>query len=94
MRNTHDCLADNIHSVTALEQRIQRSIPDTAVLQRITEKHPIRVTPYYLDLIDWDDPDDPIRKIAIPSSGEQNLSGSFDTSGERHNTKLPGPQLP
>lgn len=92
MKNTHDCLADSIRSVAALEQQIQRSIPDTSVLRSIAEKHPLRVTPYYLDLIDWDDPDDPIRKIAIPSSGEQNMSGSFDTSGELHNTKLPGLQ--
>ena len=92
MTNTHDCLADGIRSVSALERQIQRPIPDTSVLRSITKKHPIRVTPYYLDLIDWDDPDDPIRKIAIPSSGEQNMSGSFDTSGELHNTKLPGLQ--
>ena len=92
MSKTHDSLADSIRSVSALEQQIQRPIPDTSVLRSIEEKHPLRVTPYYLDLIDWDDPDDPIRKIAIPSVGEQNMSGSFDTSGELHNTKLPGLQ--
>jgi len=37
----------------------------------------MRVTHYYLDLIDWDDPQDPIRKIAIPSLGEQKRSGTF-----------------
>ena len=33
-------------------------------------KFPMRVTPYYLSLIDWDDPNDPIRKQAIPSKEE------------------------
>jgi lysine 2,3-aminomutase len=52
----------------------------------------MRVTPYYFSLIDWSNPDDPIRKIAIPSLNELNLEGSYDTSGESENTKLQGLQ--
>ena len=52
----------------------------------------MQVTPYYLSLIDWSNPDDPIRKMAIPSLGELNLQGSYDTSGEAENTKLQGLQ--
>jgi lysine 2,3-aminomutase len=61
-------------------------------LKEITERHPMRVTPYYMSLIDWDDPDDPIRKMAIPSVNEFSLDGSYDTSGEAENTKLSGLQ--
>jgi KamA family protein len=43
-------------------------------------------------LIDWNDPNDPIRKIAIPSIEELNLEGVYDTSGEAENTKMPGLQ--
>ena len=50
----------------------------------------MRVTPYYMSLINWDDPDDPIRKMAIPSMDEFNLEGSYDTSGEAENTKMVG----
>ena len=52
----------------------------------------MRITPYYLSLINWDDPDDPIRKMAIPSLNESNLEGSYDTSGESENTKMAGLQ--
>jgi KamA family protein len=93
MKKTHDCLRDSIHTVNALEQRLQRKIPDAKAVRQVAEKYPLRITDYYLKLINWDDPDDPIRKIAIPSCGEENVSsGSFDTSGELHNTKLRGLQ--
>jgi KamA family protein len=61
-------------------------------LQNIINRHPMRVTPYYLSLIDWNDPFDPIRKMAIPSKDEFNLQGSYDTSGEVENTKMLGLQ--
>lgn len=37
----------------------------------------MRVTPYYFSLIDWSNPDDPIRKMAIPSLDELNLEVIF-----------------
>jgi lysine 2,3-aminomutase len=52
----------------------------------------MQVTPYYFSLIDWSNPDDPIRKMVIPSLNELNLEGSYDTSGELENTKLRGLQ--
>jgi KamA family protein len=61
-------------------------------LRKVIARHPMRVTPYYLSLIDWRDPDDPIRKMAIPSVEELSLKGSYDTSGEAENTKLRGLQ--
>lgn len=52
----------------------------------------MRISPYYLSLIDWNDPDDPIRKMAVPSDEEMNLEGFYDTSGEAENTKMHGLQ--
>lgn len=52
----------------------------------------MRVPPYYLSLIDPDDPNDPVRAMALPSVDELNLMGSYDTSGEKDNTKMPGLQ--
>jgi len=40
-----------------------------------------------MSLIDWDDPDDPIGKMAIPSMEEFNLQGSYDINGEEKNRK-------
>ncbi len=50
------------------------------------------ITRYYMTLIDPHDPDDPIRKMAVPDAGELDLSGSYDPCGEIDNTKLPGLQ--
>ena len=50
------------------------------------------ITPYYLGLIDPNDPDDPIRKMAVPAPIEEEEGGSFDTSGEQSNTRVPGLQ--
>jgi KamA family protein len=52
----------------------------------------MRISPYYLSLIDWNDPDDPIRKMAVPSVEELSLEGIYDTSGETENTVVPGLQ--
>jgi KamA family protein len=41
-----------------------------------------RTNSYYLSLIDWDDPDDPIRRIIIPSYDEMLCTGSMDASLE------------
>ena len=43
-------------------------------------------------LIDPNDPDDPIRKMAVPAPIEEEEGGSFDTSGEQSNTRVPGLQ--
>lgn len=58
----------------------------------LLKDYPMAVTPYYLSLIDFDDPNDPIRKMAIPSLAETVLDGSFDTSGEAGNTVVEGLQ--
>lgn len=65
---------------------------ETAKLKQIIERYPMSVPRYYLSLINKDDPDDPIRKLCIPSISETDMSGSFDTSGEADNTVIVGLQ--
>ncbi len=65
---------------------------DRAVIEPILKRAPMAVPPYYLSLIDFSDPHDPIRKLAIPSLLEASREGSLDTSGEASNTVLPGLQ--
>ena len=60
--------------------------------RQIAERYPMMITPYYLSLVDKDDPDDPIARMCIPSADEFVPGGSFDTSGEASNTKLEGLQ--
>lgn len=61
-------------------------------LKKITEKYVFRVNEYYLNLIDWNDPNDPIRKLVIPNEGELSEYGRWDASDEDTNYVVPGCQ--
>jgi lysine 2,3-aminomutase len=61
-------------------------------LKKITEKYVFRVNDYYLSLIDWNDPNDPIRKLVIPNEGELAEYGRWDASDEATNYVVPGCQ--
>ena len=65
---------------------------DEAALEKLLDEYPMRIPEYYLDLIDFSDPNDPIRMMSVPSLDETDRDGSFDTSGEQSNTRLPGMQ--
>ncbi len=56
----------------------------------ICAKYPFRTNPYYLSLIFWDDPNDPIRKIIIPSPEELKGNGKLDASDEKKYTVIQG----
>jgi KamA family protein len=61
-------------------------------LDRVTRRYPMKIPAYYMNLIDPRDPEDPIRKMAVPSPDELDGDGSLDTSGEAQNTVIPGLQ--
>ncbi len=49
-----------------------------------------RTNEYYISLINWDDPGDPIRKIVIPDIRETDTWGDLDASNEKRYTRIPG----
>ncbi len=59
-------------------------------LKEVTDTFPFRSNDYYLSLIDWDDPEDPIRKIAIPDPAELEEWGNLDASQESAYMVAPG----
>jgi KamA family protein len=61
-----------------------------AEIEAVTERYAFRANTYYLGLIDWDDPDDPIRRIIIPAAEELADWGRLDASNEHAYTKVPG----
>lgn len=81
-----------INSVEELKEHIKLSKKEETKLKEIEKIHPIRITRYYLSLINKKDPKDPIRQIIIPSIDEFDTTGSYDTSGEHENTKTVGLQ--
>ena len=86
------CQNDRIATLEQLKTNLNISPQIEKKLQRVLQAHPMLITPHYASLIDWTDPQDPIMKMAVPSCEELNLEGSYDTSGEAENTKLPGLQ--
>lgn len=56
------------------------------------ERFPMMVPVGYADLIDWQDPHDPLRQLVLPTADEDNADGSLDTSGEAISTIIPGLQ--
>ena len=92
MNKWQSLLANGYRTIESLPESITFSENEKSSLKQIQEQYPVFTNPYYLSLIDPSDPDDPIRKMSLPSIEELNKAGSFDTSGEQHNTVLPGLQ--
>jgi L-lysine 2,3-aminomutase len=87
-----DEFRNNITTVEDLAEFVDISRAEKTRLKRIIDRHPMSITKYYASLIDWNDPDDPLRKMTIPSDGELDISGIYDQSGEQQSTKLTGLQ--
>ena len=86
-------LQDNITSAAQLREFRQLSEEEERRMDAILHKYPMRVTRYYLSLVDWDNyEEDPIYRLCVPTIREDDLTGSLDTSGESSNTKMPGLQ--
>lgn len=76
-----------ITSLNAIEGLAE---PERAGLAQVTDKYKFRANEYYLSLIDWDDPDDPIRNLIIPNMHELDEWGRLDPSNECAYTVMPG----
>lgn len=78
--------------ITDIGKINQLSPQEQEELRPITDKFVFRVNDYYLNLIDWEDPGDPIRKLVIPNTGELREYGRWDASDEDTNYVVPGCQ--
>ena len=85
-------LAQGYHDIAQLQGILSLTDSEVESLKPVQDKYPLFVNPYYLSLIDSFNPEDPIRKMCIPSIQELDVDGSIDTSGEKSNTVLPGLQ--
>jgi len=75
---------------TSLENLSQLDSAQKQAISAVTAKFAFRANDYYLSLIDWTDPDDPIRRLIIPSLDELDEGGRLDPSDEHSYTILPG----
>ena len=83
---------NRITSVRGLAKLIPLSSKELAELNLVITRYPFAVTPYYLSLIDLDNPNDPIRKQAIPCFDEIAMSdmGEEDPLEEKRDSVVPG----
>lgn len=61
-------------------------------LREVTQRYVFRANDYYLGLIDWNDPNDPIRQLIIPRLEELHDWGRLDASDEAAVSVAPGVQ--
>lgn len=85
-------LKKSITNIDQLAEILHLSNEQKEQYKAVIERFPMMITPYYLSLVDTNNPHDPIGKMCIPSLDEFNQEGSFDTSGEATNTKMEGLQ--
>ncbi|KPV59614.1 radical SAM protein [Paenibacillus sp. A3] len=78
--------------ITDMDKIPQIPLQEREKLKPITEKFVFRVNDYYLSLINWNDPNDPIKKLVIPNEGELMEYGRWDASDEDTNYVVPGCQ--
>lgn len=96
MRNMNttwqELLKNSIRDVKGLSGVLSLDESETEQLEKIIEKYPLCINPYYLGLVNKNDPHDPIRKMCVPDLHEFSEGGQADTSGEADNTVIQGMQ--
>ncbi len=78
--------------VRRLDQVEQLTAQERDRLGPVSARYVFRANDYYLGLIDWDDPDDPIRQLIIPREEELIEWGKLDASNEEAVTVAHGVQ--
>ena len=79
-----------IKYLTKLEQIPQLSEKEREEMQKVNDKFVFRTNDYYQSLINWEDPNDPIKRIIMPDVEELNEWGQLDASNEEKYTKVHG----
>ena len=76
--------------VRDLTELAQISEDERRRLEPVTRRYAFAANRYYLSLVNWADPDDPIRRIVVPDEGELQPWGRLDPSEEAAYTVMPG----
>jgi lysine 2,3-aminomutase len=73
-----------------LEQVQELDMIEKEQLKAVTDTFVFRTNDYYQSLIDWNDPNDPIRHIVMPQMAELQEFGQWDASDEASYTVMKG----
>jgi KamA family protein len=83
---------DKVKYIKDINQITEIPVRERKRLEKVTRKFMFRTNDYYQKLINWDDPNDPIRRIVIPMEEELSAEGRLDASGEEEYRIMPGLQ--
>ena len=81
-----------VRYVRNLSQIAELPAEERALLERVSQNYVFRANDYYLSLIDWSNPLDPIRQLVIPRVEELKDWGRLDASNEQSITVARGVQ--
>lgn len=81
-----------VRYITRIDEVTQMSNRQRDSLEEVGSAFAFRASDYYLNLVDWNDPCDPIRQLIIPRPEELHGAGSLDPSNEAANTIALGVQ--
>lgn len=81
-----------VRYITRLSQIEGLSEQERKRLEAVAERYAFRLNEYYVKLINWDDPDDPLRRLVVPAESELNDWGRLDASFESDYTPVRGCQ--
>jgi lysine 2,3-aminomutase len=84
------CAGGHPAYLTRLTQVPELNEAERADLQAVTDRFAFRSNDYYQRLIDWSDPQDPIRRIIMPDASELIDWGTLDASQEATFMVAPG----
>ena len=85
-------LRNSFTTAEALSRVMTLSDDEKNTLQRLKNRLPLRVTPYYLSLIYYSEPGTPLRRAMIPTSGEMKITEAekADPLDETGSSPVPG----
>ncbi len=78
--------------ITRLDQLERLTAAERRRLGPVADRYAFRLNEYYEKLINWDDPNDPLRRLVVPHEQELLEWGRLDASEEASYTPVRGCQ--
>ncbi|MEO0935920.1 MAG: KamA family radical SAM protein, partial [Cyanobacteria bacterium J06641_2] len=91
-KNWRDELIESLKLSSSAENWLSLDDSDKQRVNQAKQRFPVMVPVGYANLVNWQNPSDPLRQLLIPSDDEASDIGSLDTSGEEFSTVIPGLQ--
>ena len=83
---------NRITTVEGLAKYVHLTAQERSQLRLVSIKYPLAITPYYMSLMNPDDPNDPIRRQSFPATEELSMAcvGMEDPLAEEEHSVVPG----